>query len=135
MIRDVLDLILRVMHDPRLLAMILTGIGAGATVMTLAMPLTQSTGLSRRMKSVAVERSRIRARERERAARGDANLRQSPKAYMKQIVDGLDLGRWLGTSNAREKLISAGYRSPSAMVTFLFFRLVAPIIVFLLSIF
>ena len=130
MVTSIIDFVLQVMKDPRLLAMILTGIGAGATVLTFAIPLTQGNGLNRRMKAVAVERSKIRARERERASRGEGgSLRQSPKTYMKQIVDSLDLGRWLGMSDARDRLQSAGYRSPSAMVTFLFFRLVAPIIV------
>src|SRR5689334_304616 len=135
MLRTIIDLVLQVMHSPRLIAMILTAIGAGATVLTLAMPLLAGTNLNTRMKAVAAERTKIRQRERERATKGDATLRQSPKTYMKQIVDSLDLGRWLGTTDAREKLQSAGYRSPSAMVTFLFFRLVAPIIVLVLSIF
>ena len=135
MIMSIIDFVLRVIHEPRLLAMILTGVGAGATVLTFAMPMLQGSGLNSRMKAVALERSKIRARERERVGKGETSRRQSPKTYMKQIVDSLDLGRWLGTSDAREKLQSAGYRSPSAMVTFLFFRLVAPIIVLILSIF
>jgi tight adherence protein C len=135
MVGTLIDLAVQIMHDPRLIAMILTGIGAGATVLTLAMPLMSGTNLDSRMKAVAVERSKIRQRERDRASKTETSRRQSPKTYMKQIVDSLDLGRWLGTSDAREKLQSAGYRSPSAMVTFLFFRLVAPIIVLVLAVF
>jgi tight adherence protein C len=134
MVRDLLDLIARVLHDPRLLTVVAISIGAAVTALTLSFSLVRGDDLNRRMKAVGVERSAIRARERERAARGETALRQSPKAYMKQIVDGLELGRWLGTTNARERLIVAGYRSPSAMVTFLFFRLVAPILLLVLSV-
>jgi len=102
MIMSIIDFVLRVIHEPRLLAMILTGVGAGATVLTFAMPMLQGSGLDSRMKAVALERSKIRARERERVGKGETSRRQSPKTYMKQIVDSLDLGRWLGTSDARD---------------------------------
>src|SRR4051812_34767916 len=134
MLTTFLDFVRALIQDPRLVVMPLTALGAGATVITLAMPLLQADGLDKRMKNVAIERSKIRARERERAAKGDSiALRQSPRAYMKQIVDSLDLSRWLGMDDARSRLVTAGYRSPSAMVTFLFFRLVAPIVLLLVS--
>jgi tight adherence protein C len=127
------DFLVSLVNDPRLMVMLLTAIGAGATVMTFAMPLLQSDGLGRRMKNVAVERAKIRARERERATRGENSLRQTQKTYMKQIVEALDLSRWLGMADARARLVTAGFRNPSAMVTFLFFRLVMPIALFLLA--
>ena len=58
-------------------------IAAIATVLTLAMPLLAPDNLDKRMKAVALEREKIRQRERERLARGEkVQLRQSPKQYM-----------------------------------------------------
>jgi tight adherence protein C len=60
-------------------------------------------------------------------------LRQTPKAYMRQVVDRFKLGNWLGTDTAKLKLTMAGYRGQQAEIAFLFFRLVVPIGFFLAS--
>lgn len=115
--------------EPQFLAAMLAAFAAGATVITLALPLLEGDTLGKRMKAVSVERDRIRMRERERLARGQqkATLRQEPKAYMKQVVDRFKLGDWLGTETAKNKLVMAGFRGPQAEIAFLFFRLVAPV--------
>jgi tight adherence protein C len=123
-----LQLVYAKFTDPQFLAMILAAIAAGATVITLAMPLLDGDNLNRRMKAVALERERIRARERERLVKGQkVSLRQQPKAYMKQVVEKFNLGEWLGTETARKQLMMAGYRGAQAEIAFLFFRLVVPI--------
>ncbi len=115
-------------NDPKTMATLLAAIAAAATVLTLAMPMLAGDQLQKRMKSVATERSRIRARERERMARGERKgLKLEPKAYMQNVVSKLNLTKHLGTGDAKERLQTAGYRGPGAMTTFLFFRLVAPI--------
>ncbi len=123
--------------EPQFLAAILAALAAGATVITLALPLVEGDSLGRRMKAVANERERIRARERERMTGGQQKvaLRQAPKAYMKNIVDRFKLGDWLGTETSKNKLVMAGFRGPQSEVTFLFFRLVAPIAFILLGAF
>src|SRR5437868_13662543 len=119
-----------------MMASVFAAIAAMATVITLAMPLLARNDLSRRMNAVSVERERIRQRERERLARGDkVQLRQSPKQYMKRIVDQFNLGKWVGQEEAREKLVQAGYRGQAPYVTYLFFRLVSPVVAFVISIF
>ena len=76
MLNTLMDAVL----NTQLVAMLLAGIAAVATVLTLAMPLVSPDPLERRMKSVALERERIRQRERERMAQSDRiSLRQSPK--------------------------------------------------------
>ena len=55
-------------------------------------------------------------------------LRQSPKQYMKTVVDQFNLGKWVGQEEAREKLIQAGYRGNAPYVTYLFFRMVSPVV-------
>jgi tight adherence protein C len=111
----------------------LIAISIFATVLTFAMPLLQPDRLGRRMKIVASERERIRARERERLAESKVSLRRQPKAYMKNIVDQFNLSSWLGTDKAKERMIMAGFRGQQAEVAFLFFRLVTPIGLFLLA--
>lgn len=123
------DQIFRIINDPHAMAMLLAAIAAVATVVTFAMPLLAGDQLEKRMKSVAIERSRIRARERERMARNDRKgLKREPKAYMQSIVSQFNLAKHLGTIDAKERLQMAGYRGPGAMTAFLFFRLVAPLV-------
>jgi tight adherence protein C len=123
-----IDLLFALFDDKRLLAMICAAIAAGATVVTLAMPLLGGDVLEKRIAAVAAEREKIRQRERERASRGGerASLRVSPKQYMQTVVEKFNLSSWLGEEAARAKLVQAGYRGQSPYVVFLFFRMVAP---------
>jgi tight adherence protein C len=121
--------IVNIMHSPRTLAMIFAAIAAAATVLTLAMPLLATDTLGKRMKSVALEREKMRQRERERLARGEkVALRVSPKQYMQRAVENFNLNKWLGQEEARLKLIQAGYRGEAPYIAYLFFRLITPAI-------
>jgi len=127
-----IDLLIDRLHDTRFVVTLLTAVAAMATVFTVAMPYISGDNLGRRMKAVALERGKIRSREREKLARGErVALRQSPRAYMQNIVEQLNLRKWLGEDKARSTLIQAGYRGHGPYVTFLFFRLVTPIVLFL----
>jgi tight adherence protein C len=131
-----IDLIAENLTNTRLLAMIFAAIAATATVLTLAMPLLAGDALGRRMKSVALEREKMRQRERERLAKGEkASLRRSPKQYMQTIVERFNLNQWLGQEEARALLVQAGYRGQAPYVTFLFFRLIVPIFMLFASLF
>ena len=124
------------LFDLQVLTMLFAAIAAGATVLTLAMPLLASDTLNKRMKAVALERDKIRQRERERLVQNSkASLRQSPKAYMKKVVDDFNLNKWLGQEQARTLLMQAGYRGQAPYVTYLFFRLAMPIAMFLIALF
>ena len=130
-----LDAILDQLLDPRVLTMLFAAVAAGATVLTLAMPLLAPDTLNKRMKAVALEREKIRQRERERLAQGKVSLRQSPRMYMKRVVDNLDLNKWLGQEHARTLLMQAGYRGQAPYVTYLFFRMAMPVIMLVASLF
>jgi len=122
------------LHDTRMLAMIFAALAAIATVLTLAMPLLVTNPLERRMKSAALEREKIRQRERERLAQNEkVSLRQSPRQYMQAVVTQFNLNKWLGQEQARMKLVQAGYRGQAPYVTFLFFRLVSPVLALLIT--
>jgi tight adherence protein C len=123
-----IELLIDRLHDAHFMAMLLAAVAAAATVVTLAMPLLGGDNLNKRMKAVSVEREKIRARERERMARGDkVTLRSAPKAYMSTVVERFNLSKWLAQEQARAKLVQAGYRGQGPYVAFLFFRLVVPI--------
>ena len=122
--------------DTQVLTVIFAAVAAGATVLTLAMPYLATDTLDKRMRAVALEREKIRQRERERLALGNrASLRQSPKMYMKRAVDNFNLSKWVGQEEARIMLVRAGYRGQAPYVTYLFFRMAMPIIMLLASTF
>ena len=129
-----LDFLINKIHDAHFMAMLLAAIAASATAYTLVMPLLAGEGLAKRMKAVASERERIRQRERERMNKGEkVTLRQAPKQLVSRVVEDFNLGKWLAQEVAREKLTQAGYRGQAPYITFLFFRLVTPILLFLVT--
>ncbi|HWV97134.1 MAG TPA: type II secretion system F family protein [Xanthobacteraceae bacterium] len=124
-----IDFIIEKLHDAQFMTMLLAGIAASATAYTLITPLFAGQDLAKRMKAVASERERIRQRERANLARSEKiSLRQSPKQIVSRVVDDLNLGKWLAQEAARDKLVMAGYRGQAPYVTFLFFRMVTPIV-------
>lgn len=131
-----LDLIANALNT-KTLTMLFAGIAAVATILTLAMPIVFADPLGKRMKAVAIEREKIRARERERMAQDKqkVSLRQSPKQYVQAVVERFNLTKWVGQEEARLKLVQAGYRGHAPYITYLFFRMVTPIAAFLLTAF
>lgn len=129
------DLLVTKLHDVHFMTMLLAAIAASATVYTLVMPLFAGEGLSKRMKAVASERERIRQRERERLNKSEkVSLRQTPKQLVSKVVEDFNLTKWLAQEAARDKLIMAGYRGQAPYITFLFARMVAPIVLFVGSV-
>jgi tight adherence protein C len=111
-------------------AMMCAAIAAVATVLTIAMPMVVTDTLDKRMKSVALEREKIRARERERMAQAaqKVNIRPSAKQSIQTIVERFNLKKWVGQEEARLKLVQAGYRGQAPYITYLFFRMVTPVV-------
>jgi len=129
------DFLVTKLHDPHFMTMLLAAIAASATVYTLVMPLFAGEGLAKRMKAVASERERIRQRERERLNKSEkVSLRQTPKQLVSRVVEDFNLTKWLAQEAARDKLIMAGYRGHAPYVTFLFARMVAPLVLFVGSV-
>src|SRR6201992_3115093 len=127
-----LDFLIAKIHDPHFLTMLFAAIAASATAYTLVMPMFAGEGLAKRMKAVANERERIRQRERERLNKNEkVALRQSPKQLVSKVVEDFNLTKYLAQESALEKLTLAGYRGHAPYVTFLFFRLVTPIVLFI----
>jgi len=122
--------------DMHVLTMMFAAVAAGATVLTLAMPFMSPDTLGKRMKAVALERDKIRQRERERLVQNSkVSLRQSPRVYMKRAVDNFNLSKWVGQEEAHLLLVQAGYRGQAPYVTYLFFRMTMPVVMLLASLF
>jgi tight adherence protein C len=117
------------------LTMLFAAIAAAATVLTLAMPFVFVDQLGKRMHAVAIEREKIRQRERERMTQENqkVKLRQSPQQYVQTIVDRFNLSKWVGQEEARLKLVQAGYRGQAPYITYLFVRMVTPVACFLFA--
>ncbi|NRG16129.1 type II secretion system F family protein [Rhizobiales bacterium] len=117
---------------------VLTTVAVAGTIFTLASPIFEGDRLKSRMKSVALEREKMRARERARMAteKGDAraSLRNQPKHQIKQLVDRLNLTKGLANEETRQQLRQAGFRGTAPLYTYLFARVVAPIVLFLAAI-
>src|SRR6476619_6644342 len=126
-----IEFIVSKLHDARFMTMLLAAVAASATAYTLIMPLFAGEGLAKRMKAVASERERLRQRERDRLNKSEkVSLRQTPKQLVSKVVEDFNLGKWLAQEAARDKLVMAGYRGQAPYVTFLFARMVAPLVLF-----
>jgi tight adherence protein C len=106
----------------------LSALAAFATVITLAMPVLTGDRLTARLKSVASRRDELRRKSREALKNGQSrSLRDAPKGFMKQVVDGLKLDQLMEAPNTKDMLMRAGLRGQRPFITFMFARLVAPI--------
>ncbi|ANH06293.1 MULTISPECIES: type II secretion system F family protein [Shinella] len=119
--------------DPAVLLPAFVMIAVLATVYTLAIPYLDRGDLDKRMKSVALEREQMRARERARmsaeASQSKASLRAQHNTSVRQVVERLNLREALVDANTMNRLRQAGYRSQNALNIFLFARFVLPFVV------
>ncbi len=123
--------------NPAMVATILGSICVFATVLSVAMPMLQRDQMNRRMKEMATERDKMRsARLAEMASKdrqGGTKLRSTPKGFMLRLVEQFDLRKRFDNEELRENLKRAGLRTQSHVVSFLFFRAVAPIVSFIMA--
>lgn len=125
---EFIDLVVR----PQFIVTVLAAISAFATVLTIALPIMSNDRMGQRMKVMATERDKMRAQRMAEmsAERPGASLRQAPKGYMQQIVDQLNLRKHFDSDEVRTKLKMAGLRGQAPLVTYMFFRIAMPVIVF-----
>lgn len=125
------DLVAKTLTNPGFLVGILVTIAVFATLY-LALPAIGGSPLKARMKTVALEREELRAKQRARLAaeadRRRGGLREEQSLGMKNIVERLDLRRALADENTLAKLRMAGFRGQNPLTKFLFFRLVLPFV-------
>ncbi len=128
---DFIEMVMR----PQLFVMAAAAIAAFATVLTIAMPILNRDQMFKRVRVMATERDKMRtARVAELKAKDQGGkLRQSPTGFMQQLVDQFDLRSKFETEEVRNRLRMAGLRSPAHVYSYVFFRLAAPVVVFLLA--
>lgn len=112
--------------------------GVLATVLTIVMPMLSGDKLNTRMKSVALEREKIRARERARLAGEKKNgrtkaVKKEPGAVIKGLVEKLNLRAALVDEATMKTLIQAGYRGQGPLFIFLALRVILPLVFFILT--
>ena len=128
--------LLDIFSDPQMLLAGAVAIGVGATVLTVALPLLEKDEFSSRMKAVALEREQIRARERARiGSERTKSLRAEPKAFMKQLVEGLNLKSTLADEKTADQLRMAGFRGQAPLTAYLFARFILPFVCFVVALF
>ena len=130
------DQVVKTLTDPSFLIALLVGIAVFATVFTL-LPALGGNQLKTRMKTVALERDALRAKQMQRLAneadRRRRGLREEQSIGMRNVVERLDLRRALADEGTLQKLKVAGFRGQNPLTRFLFFRLILPFIGFALA--
>jgi tight adherence protein C len=129
--------------NPQFIATSLAAICVFATVLTIALPMLQRDQMSRRMREMAIERSKMRSariaelssKERQQNQGGGRLRSARSKGYMRRVVDQFNLRDRFDNEELRENLKRAGLRGEANIVAFLFFRVVAPIGLFFFSLF
>ncbi len=116
------------------LQFMLTAVAAVAafiTIITVGGPLLERNRLGARLKLVATRREELKQRQREALAAPRGQLRTTtPAEFMQRTVDQFKVQKLLESPATRMKLAQAGLRGQGPLITFLFFRLVMPFILF-----
>lgn len=114
---------------PNVLFSVFVAFATFATILTLAMPYFASDKMNSRIKTVVVERDRLRAQQKALLNGSDARLREAAKEGLTlQLVEALNLRKIFEAESSREMLRQAGMRSETHLMTYLVLRMVVPII-------
>lgn len=120
--------------QPEILVTLLVALAAFAAVLSAAAPLLQNDPLKARMKVVTLEKERLRALQKQKAGAGDGRLRDTRNPGLaKQIVESLRLRKVFEAEASRVLLRQAGLRSERHLVLYLASRVVAPLLLGLLT--
>jgi tight adherence protein C len=121
---------------PQFLATMLAAVSAFATILALVMPMLARDQMNQRMRVMATERDKLRSQRLTELAKergSQAKLRQTPKGFMQRIVDTLNLRKQFDNEELRNKLKMAGLRGQGPLVAFMFFRVAAPPVSFIVA--
>lgn len=121
--------LLHMATQPQFVIMVLVAISAFATVVMLGAPLFANDKLGTRMKHVADEREKLKARrlaEMSEEENRKGQLRQKKKSRSAKIVDAFNLRKALETEDLAGKMKMAGLRGQGPLMTFLVARCVLP---------
>lgn len=125
--------ILSILDDPQTLLAFTAALGVFTAILTVSWPYLARDNLSTRMRQVASERERIRARERAKLQAAQAkkgSLKTEPKKAVKNIVDRFNLTKQADDGAMIHMLRQAGFRGQNPVFAFLVFRLIMPLVMF-----
>lgn len=118
----------RELLQPELLVTVLFALAAFAAILSVIAPMLQENPLNARLKSVSVEREKIRSQQRARPDQGESRLREVGGASLaKRVVDVFRLRRLFEADASRILLRQAGFRAERHVVVYLAARMVVPI--------
>jgi len=120
---------------PQIVVTLLAAVAAFATTLSVLMPVLSRDRLSTRMQVMATERDKMRAARLADLAKkdGQGRLRTTPKGFMQEIVDKLNLRSVFETEEVRDKLKMAGLRGQAPLVGYMFFRVAMPAIIAMIA--
>ena len=124
---------LDLLFDPEFLLGGLAAIAAFATIISIAMPFFQKDKLKSRMHAVAQRKEELKNRQREELNNRvkSTGIRTNSRGLVKKAVEDLNLRDRLENHQTKMKLAQAGLRGQKPLFTYLFFRLVTPIVALL----
>jgi len=118
--------------NPQFIWSVIAAIAVFATVVTLTSPMLGQNKLENRIKGVQNRKEELRRKSREAMEEAHASkLRgKEDKSLAKAIVESLNLQKLFEDPGLKDKLTQAGFRGNGPVMTFYFFRLAAPILLF-----
>lgn len=125
------------LSDSNFLIGVFASVAAAAVVFTFGAQFFERSDLKQRIRSVAVERERMRGEEmaRLRGDRGGEQSRTSLRAaegtnFARSMVERFSLRKAFMDESTTEKLAQAGFRGPKHVTSYLFQRFATPIVLF-----
>ncbi len=123
---------IHLLFEPEVVVTALAAIASFATILTLGLPYMSPDRLGPRMKAVAERRADLRQQHFDSISRGPRAGQTHSKqvSFMRQFLDVLQLERFVASEGMKEKLARAGFRGSGPLITFMFFRIAGPPLMF-----
>ena len=112
--------------EPEFIILLLSGVGAFSSVIALFLPFLKRDQLAKRQKAIEQRHKELENEQRERLA--GKRTRQRPQARvaaMKQFLERFNLSSLTASQDLKKKLVMAGWRDQSTVITFVFLRFAA----------
>lgn len=126
-----MDDIAELVTDPSFLWAAGAAIMVFATIVTLTVPMMGADKLDKRIKSVQNRREELRRKSREAIEKSSKLRGDEKRTLTRQVVESLNLQKLFEDPEIKDKLSQAGFRGNGPVMTFYFFRLAAPILLFI----
>lgn len=131
-----IETIIETVVNTQNLAIGFTLVGVAATLLTIGLPMLERNELKSRMNSAVIEREKMRKRERAKLSEAqNRGVVREQKGIIGDIVAKLNLVERLSDQSVDDKLKMAGLRGGTPVVTYVFARVVSPIVLTLVAAF